>query len=387
MAQSSSRRSILIGLGALAMAVGVVGAVALWTIGGERRSDAVAGFARAPVGCDTTLDFVETGEYFVFIERAGRLDGIRGDCDVEGAYDVGAVTPDADIAIVDPEGQPIALDRTVTDLEYSQGGFVGAAAFTIDITETDDHVVRVESPADEVFVVAVGRDPNEGVAALRGGAAAVGILGLLLGAGLILLGARRARVEVAAPQWAPGAAAQPSPFVPGQAPQGPPVYGQPAGPPSFGQPPQYGQQAPPQYGQARHRLSTASRHRLSTASRHRLSTASRHRLSTARRLLRPLLRRHQPNHRCQANQAGRRLLGRQRPRPRHRLRRSILPEALSPSTGHLRRRSTRRYRPIPRRRTTTCWHGSETNATPMPVAPRSVRRRHRRADAAVERIR
>ncbi len=98
-----------------------------------------------PVGCDTTLDFVETGEYFVFIESAGRLDGIRGDCDVEGAYDIGSATPDVDITIVDPDGQPVDLDRTVTDLEYSEAGFVGAAAFTIDIAETDDHVVRVES--------------------------------------------------------------------------------------------------------------------------------------------------------------------------------------------------------------------------------------------------
>ena len=249
MAEGASRRGVLAGFGVVVLVVGLVAALALWSAADDRRRDAVEGFARAPVGCDTTLDFVETGEYFVFIERAGRFDGIRGDCDVEGAYDVGSVTPDVDITIVDPEGSPVELGRTVSGLDYSEAGFVGAAAFTVEIVETDDHVVRVESPDDEVFVIAVGRDPSDGVALLKGGAAVLGLLGLLLGGGLILLGARRSTTPVAAPQWAPGAVAPPAPFTPGRSPQGPPVYGQPAGPPQYprpapGQPPQ-----PPQYGQ------------------------------------------------------------------------------------------------------------------------------------------
>ena len=61
MAASRSRRGVLIGRGALAIVVGLVTAVALWSVGDDRRTDAVNGFARAPVGCDTTLDFVETG--------------------------------------------------------------------------------------------------------------------------------------------------------------------------------------------------------------------------------------------------------------------------------------------------------------------------------------
>ena len=260
MAEAPSRRGVLVGFGVVVLVVGLVAAVALWSVGDDRRRDAVEGFARAPVGCDTTLDFVETGEYFVFVERAGRLDGIRGDCDVEGAYDVGSVTPDVDITIVDPEGSPVELDRTVSGLDYSEAGFVGAAAFTIEIVETDDHVVRVESPDSEVFVIAVGRDPSHGVALLKGGAAALGILGLLLGGGLILLGARRSTTPVASPQWAPGAVAPPAQFTPGRSPQGPPVYGQPAGPPQYprpapGQPPQFGQPQPPQppqYGQPQH---------------------------------------------------------------------------------------------------------------------------------------
>ena len=165
---------------------------------------------------------------------------------------------------------------------------------TIDIAETNDHVVRVESTDNEVFVVAVGRDPNAGVAALRGGAAAVGILALLLGAGLILLGARRSKATIDAPQWPPGAGAPPPPFTYGPAPQGPPVYGQPVGPPPYAQP------GPPPYAQpgtagstGRHRRRPTDRHRRRrTASRVRPNPG--HRDSHSRR--RPEHIRHREPH-------------------------------------------------------------------------------------------
>jgi hypothetical protein len=259
MADSSSRRSILIGLGALVILAGLVAAVVLWTLGDDRRREAVQSLARAPVGCDTTLDFAETGRYYVFIETTGTLGEIRGDCNVAGSYDIGSRTPPVELTVIDPDGAPVELDQGVADIDYSEAGFVGAAEFAVDILETDDHVIRVESSDDEVFVIAVGRDPRDGVAALRGGAVASGILALLLGAGLILLGVRSGRVRSPAPQWSPALAAQPPGFVPGSPPQGPPVFGQQAGPPPYGQPqygqpqygqPQYGQQAgPPPYGQ------------------------------------------------------------------------------------------------------------------------------------------
>lgn len=255
MAQSSSRRGLLIGLGSLLAIGGLVAAFALWNLGAERQASAVEGFARAPVGCDTTLDFVETGEYLVFIETSGQLDGVRGDCDLEGSYDVSGATPEVIITVVDPAGDSIGVDRSFETVEYDESGFVGSAAFTLDISETDDHVMRVESNEGGSFVVAIGRDPSDGVPALRGGAAAAGILGLLVGLVFISLGARRSKQTVAAGPWTPGAPnAGPAQFTPvGHPPQGPPVYGQQAGPPQYGGP-QYGQQQPaygqaPQYGQ------------------------------------------------------------------------------------------------------------------------------------------
>jgi hypothetical protein len=252
MAQSSSRRGPLIGLGSLLVVGGLIAGVVLWNLGGERRASAVEGFARAPVGCDTTLDFVETGEYFVFIETAGQLDGVRGDCNIEGSYDVIGAAPGVDITVVDPAGVNVDINRSFVSVDYDERGFVGSAAFALDISETNDHVMRVESNDGDRFVVAIGRDPSDGVAVLRGGAAAAGILGLLVGLMLILLGARRSKVTVASGPWTPGApAAALVSFTPvGQAPQGPPVYGQQVGPPQYGgpqfvQPPQQPPPPPP----------------------------------------------------------------------------------------------------------------------------------------------
>jgi hypothetical protein len=245
MAQSSSRRGPLIGLGSLLVVGGLIAGVVLWNLGGERRASAVEGFARAPVGCDTTLDFVETGEYFVFIETAGQLDGVRGDCNIEGSYDVIGAAPGVDITVVDPAGVNVDINRSFVSVDYDERGFVGSAAFALDISETNDHVMRVESNDGDRFVVAIGRDPSDGVAVLRGGAAAAGILGLLVGLMLILLGARRSKVTVASGPWTSGAPnAAPVSFMPvGQAPQGPPVYGQQVGPPQYGGP--HSAQPPP----------------------------------------------------------------------------------------------------------------------------------------------
>lgn len=174
MAESASRRGWLLWCGVVVLVAGLLAAGFLWSAGNDRRRNAIEGFARAPVGCDTTLDFAETGEYLVFIESAGRLNGLRGDCDVEGAYDLGSVTPAVEITVVDPDGAPVKLNPAVGGPNYSEAGFVGAAAFTIEIVETDDHVVRVESTDNEVFVIAVGRDPSEGVGLLRGGSGGAG---------------------------------------------------------------------------------------------------------------------------------------------------------------------------------------------------------------------
>jgi hypothetical protein len=120
------------------------------------------------------------------------LDGVRGDCDVEGAYDNDeGFVPDIEITLVDPGGNEIDLDRSFGEVVYDAAGFRGVALRSVDIEEIDDHVLRAESNADDVVVIAVGRDPGEGVAVLRASAIAAAWIGLLAGLALLLVGARR----------------------------------------------------------------------------------------------------------------------------------------------------------------------------------------------------
>lgn len=255
MSASSPRRGVWRALGAMCIVGGLVAAALLWNGASQRRDSAIENLARAPIGCDTTLDFIEPGEYLLFVETSGILDGVRGDCGVEGAYDIaGQGALDVEITLVDPDGADVDLDRSFGAVAYDAAGFSGTARFSIDIVTTDDHVLRAESESDGVFVVAVGRDPSEGVAALRVGAIVAGVAGLLLGLAFVLLGARKSSATVPAGPWTPGVAPQPGAFVPGGSPpQGPPVYGQQGGPPQWGQqhPPQHppSQQPPAPYGQ------------------------------------------------------------------------------------------------------------------------------------------
>lgn len=223
-------------LGVFTIVVGVVGALVLVGAAVQRQTNAVEGFARAPVGCDTTLDFVEPGEYLVFVERAGSIESVIGNCDVESTYDIegdiGVV-----VTVVDPAGEDLALDRVIGTVDYDVAGFIGEAAFTVDIAVAGDHVMRVESD-DGFFAAAVGRDPGDGLGALIAAAGVAAVAGLVVGLGMILAGrSRRANAAVQfVPSGPPGA-----PFSPvGQVPQGPPTYTQPGGPVNYGHPPDAG---------------------------------------------------------------------------------------------------------------------------------------------------
>jgi hypothetical protein len=251
MSDKSSRRRLLIGLGVALVVAGIVVPVVLLNVSKQRTSNAIEGFARAPVGCDTTLDFVESGTYVLFLEQTGTLEEVRGDCDVDGSFQ-GSSSVDPEVQITDPDGNEIDLDRADGDISYDVPDFEGTSIFTVDIAEPNDHLIRVESSDNDTFVVAVGRDPNAGASALTAAAIGSGLAGLLGGLTLVILGSRRKKVTPAgAGGWSPSAPGTGPVYYgqPGQSPQGPPVYGQPGpvAPPQF--PQQYPQQFPAQYPQ------------------------------------------------------------------------------------------------------------------------------------------
>lgn len=237
--QPPSSRGRWVAIGLAMVVIGAAAMVALWFVAAERVDRSAAGLARAPVGCDTTLEFTDTGTFVLFIETRGRIDDLDGRCEAPERYErSSARLPEVSITVTDPAGRPIGL-RPSAPATYDAGGFAGTAHREVEITATGRHVVRVESDASDV-VVAVGRDPSSAGDGLRltgllggGVVAAAGVVVLVLGL------VRRPRSEQVLPvvpagdePWA-GAVVVPAPIAP---PPPPPSPGAVTGPPAAHRP-------------------------------------------------------------------------------------------------------------------------------------------------------
>jgi hypothetical protein len=221
---ATRRSGRLIAFGVVVLVGLLVAAGALWLAGENRRADNVASFARAPVGCDTTLDFERSGTFVLFIETTGRIGELAGECNAALDYDT-----DADDDLAEQLAPGLLLtgpDGTVLPIVdapgggYDLDGFVGTAAWSVDIDTPGDHVLSVASTGGDPIAIAVGRSVDEGVALLRWGAVASAVVALVLGGGLLVSGSRH--VTLAQPS--------PVPWVP----DGP---GWPSSPPGFPEPP------------------------------------------------------------------------------------------------------------------------------------------------------
>jgi hypothetical protein len=223
--RSGARRGWLIA-GILILGIGICGAAGLWLSANARLEAAVDGLARAPVGCDTVLDFDKTGDFLVFIETEGAIGAGRGDCDVDSSVAwSGDDLPDATVTITGPDGDEIDIAPD-DGVDYDAGGSQGSSIGTVTIDQDGDHLLRVESD-DEGFYVSVGPNPNDGVGLMRVGALVLLVVGLVVGVLLIVTG-RRQR-DAAAPS--PAAAWVPTGPAPGW-PSSPPGF--PAPPPTTG---------------------------------------------------------------------------------------------------------------------------------------------------------
>lgn len=198
---TTGKRTGLLAGGIVVVIVGLLAGVALWVLSSERESDAVRNLARAPIGCDTTLSFDTSGEYFVFIETTGEFDAnISGDCGAEGGYElIGDELPAVTLALTAPNGEDVSLDSR-SGISYDTAGYVGESVRTMTVEEPGDYQLRVEAPgsADASFAATVGRDPADGVAAMRLGAGGAALAGLFIG-GLMMLLSRRSSEADAGP--------------------------------------------------------------------------------------------------------------------------------------------------------------------------------------------
>jgi hypothetical protein len=230
-------------LGIVLVVGGIVGGVALYYMSERRYDDAVDELVRAPVGCDTTLDFSETGTFVVYVETEGEVDEIRGDCDAPTSYSRSGELPQPEVLLFArgaDEGRP-PLDQD--DLTYENDDFSGTSIGRFEIDETGSYVVRVTDaafaadPLAADYSVTVGRDPDDVAMPLV--LAAVGVLvgGVLVGLVLLIVSAsraRRARAKAAAEAqslWTPVPPRPPDAVTsPPVAPPAAPTYDGPAAP-------------------------------------------------------------------------------------------------------------------------------------------------------------
>lgn len=195
MARKSTGRGAVAALGFFLLFAGIVGGVVLYVVSQQRPGQAVDGFARAPVGCTTTLEFSEIGDFYVFEE-------------VGPAESVGGCQPVADPSAafsVAFEGD-LAPTRVVPDdsVSYDVDGFDGRSIERITIDEPGRYTVAVQGD-DLTVLAAIGRDPAEDVDDLRRNALVVALIGVVLGLLLLVVSGRGSKkAAIIAPPTGPG---------------------------------------------------------------------------------------------------------------------------------------------------------------------------------------
>ncbi len=172
MAVRSRGRGAAAALGLFCLFVGLVGGAVLYIVAERRPAQTVDGFARAPVGCNTTLEFVEAGTFYVFEEVGAMADEVGNGCQP-------VADPNSPFR-VDFTGEltPASTDD-VTDVSYDVDGFDGRSVQSVEIVEPGQYTIEVLGD-DLTVVAAIGRDPDAGVGDLRRAAVILAVAGIVL---------------------------------------------------------------------------------------------------------------------------------------------------------------------------------------------------------------
>lgn len=207
MAVRSRGRGAAAALGLFCLFVGLVGGAVLYIVAERRPAQTVDGFARAPVGCNTTLEFVEAGTFYVFEEVGAMADEVGNGCQP-------VADPNSPFR-VDFTGEltPASTDD-VTDVSYDVDGFDGRSVQSVEIVEPGQYTIEVLGD-DLTVVAAIGRDPDAGVGDLRRAAVILAVAGIVLGLLLLTVSGRRSKRAATAsppsgPAWGPARVGTPT---------------------------------------------------------------------------------------------------------------------------------------------------------------------------------
>lgn len=215
------RRKGLLFTGIALATLGLGAGIVLVALSGSAEKATVKRFARAPVGCTTTLEFDKKATFTLYIETKGIIGSVDGDCAGNGtSYQRGDDDlPRVSITLLNSADEEAAL--TATDAPtYSVGDFAGQGYQRVQITEPGTYRLTVTSD-DMDFAIAVGGQPDADANAMSLAGVVVATIGLLVGGLLILLGLRKKKADpTAVSASASPALWQPTPAgVPGWQPQ------------------------------------------------------------------------------------------------------------------------------------------------------------------------
>ena len=230
---------------------GLIAGIAMYALSGGTQEATVEKFARAPVGCTTTLEFEKRASFTLYVETKGTLGDVSGDCAESGSYERGDDDrPQVALAMVDANDQEVELSAVAAP-RYDVGSYRGRAVQQVTITDPGTYRLTVVSD-DTGFAIAIGGAPDADSSSMQTNGIIAGIVGIVLGGLLLLLWNRKKGAGIAPalagqqpwqpaggpPGWQGGASVPGAvPTVPGYQPQQP-TYQQP--------PQQYPPQQPPQ---------------------------------------------------------------------------------------------------------------------------------------------
>ena len=184
------RRRGWIIVGAVLLALGVAVGTLLMVRASTAVDDTVQSFARAPIGCTTTLQFDHSGLFTFYVETKGTIGTLGGDCSHDGGtfHHAGSV-PTVNLDLTDAAGAPVALTN-FRGVSYSTGRYSGTSVAQVLVGAAGTY--RLQATADVTDIgVSIGGNPAAYRNELITWSVISGAVGVLIGGALIVFGARR----------------------------------------------------------------------------------------------------------------------------------------------------------------------------------------------------
>jgi hypothetical protein len=180
----SRGRGAAAAFGFILLFAGLIGGGVLFVLSLHRHDKSVENFARAGVGCTTSLEFSKTGTFYVYEETVGDFNPQDIGCEPQAA-------PNQAFA-VNFDGPAPVSPRPDSSISYDTGDFAGASVARFEITESGTYELEVRGDSVDSWA-AVGRDPSENVDEMRRGAIIIAVVGVLLGGLLLALAGWRSK--------------------------------------------------------------------------------------------------------------------------------------------------------------------------------------------------